>query len=281
MNNYRISNAGITIPKMIYGTAWKKENTRAYVLEAIESGFRGIDTACQPKHYNEKGVGDALEEIFLKGIKREEFYIQTKFTPLAGQDPHAVPYNPHGDLASQVRESIDVSLKNLRVEYIDSLILHSPLFPFSHTQHVWEEMERAFEKGLVKQLGISNCYDLNLLEKIYNQAHIKPSVVQNRFYQESNYDKDLREFCNRENILYQSFWSLTANPHILGSKEILTLAQKYNKTEAQIFFAYLIKKNITPLTGTTSKVHMLEDLDILQLKITEQEEKIVDKLFNF
>lgn len=74
--------------QLIYGTAWKKEKTKELVISAVKSGFRAIDTACQPKHYNEKGVGDGLEVLYQENIvKREDIFLQTKFTSVHGQDP--------------------------------------------------------------------------------------------------------------------------------------------------------------------------------------------------
>jgi diketogulonate reductase-like aldo/keto reductase len=70
------------------GTAWKKEKTTALVIQAIKTGFRAIDTACQPKHYEEKLVGDGLVTLYDEGfISRGDIWLQTKFTPLSGQDP--------------------------------------------------------------------------------------------------------------------------------------------------------------------------------------------------
>jgi diketogulonate reductase-like aldo/keto reductase len=79
------------VPPVFYGTAWKKEKTAELVELALKMGFRAIDTACQPKHYNEAGVG---EGILKSKIPREELFIQTKYTPYNGQDPNRVPYNP-------------------------------------------------------------------------------------------------------------------------------------------------------------------------------------------
>ncbi len=76
----------MSIPRILYGTAWKKQRTEALVSQAIASGFRGIDTACQPKHYYEAGVGAAVA-----GLDRAQLYLQTKFTPLGGQDPKQIP----------------------------------------------------------------------------------------------------------------------------------------------------------------------------------------------
>jgi diketogulonate reductase-like aldo/keto reductase len=272
---------GAKMPKIIYGTAWKKERTTELVIEAVKTGFRGIDTACQPKHYAEALVGDALVALQSLGIEREALFIQTKFTPLAGQDPNNIPYDQNASLDEQVLQSFETSKKNLNTDYIDSLVLHSPLFPFSDLLSVWRAMEIIYKRGEALQLGISNCYDLSVLKRLYDEAEIKPTIVQNRFYRDSDYDIALREWCKTHAIIYQSFWSLTANPHILGSKEVITLAVKYKKSEAQIFFAYLMSQGITPLSGTTSHTHMLEDLEAMSLSLSAEEIQSISSLLAF
>ena len=98
-----------TIPPMLYGTAWKKERTADLVALALESGFRGIDTACQPKHYEEALVGEWCARFYSQGGKREALFLQTKFTPLNGQDPQRVPYDSHASLEEQILSSCDIS----------------------------------------------------------------------------------------------------------------------------------------------------------------------------
>ena len=267
-----------TMPPLIYGTAWKKERTAQLVIEAVHQGFKGIDTACQPKHYKEDGVGEALLVLAREGIKREDLYIQTKFTPLGGQDPANVPYDTQVSLGLQVAQSFKTSKKNLHTEYVDALILHSPLFPFANLFSVWQAMEQIAESGEALRLGISNCYDLALLQKLYEESTIKPTILQNRFYSDSDYDKDLRKFCKDKGIVYQSFWSLTANPHLLTHPTIIELSRQYNKTTAQIFFRFLTQIGITPLTGTTSMQHMQEDLSIFDFSLSPQEIKKIEEL---
>lgn len=259
------------IPKMIYGTAWKKERTADLVEMAILSGFRGIDTACQPKHYEEHLVGEALSRVYAQGIQREDIFLQTKFTPISGQDPNKVPYNPRESVDKQIAYSFEVSKKNLRTDYLDSFILHSPIFPYENLLVAWKAMEAIHISGEAKGLGISNCYDLELLKALYNDAKVKPCVVQNRFYAQSGYDKELRHWCDEHNILYQSFWSLTANPNILSSKTVGELVKKYNKTEAQIFYRYLSHVGIVPLIGSTSQQHIHEDLSIFEFALNVAE----------
>ena len=274
------TSAGVKMPWIIYGTAWKKEHTADLVVKAIQAGFSGIDTACQPKHYDESLVGAALHRLKDHGIERKDLYLQTKFTPLSGQDPREVPYDKNSPVELQVAQSFEASKKNLQTEYVDSLVLHSPMAPHLLLMKVWNAMEKIQKTGGARQLGISNCYDTEVIRSLYADANVKPAVVQNRFYQETGYDTDLRHWCSNHGVIYQSFWTLTANPHILASNTIRTIAQKYKKTEAQIFFRYLTHSGIVPLTGTSSEQHMREDLGIFDFEFSSEDLKNVSLLLN-
>src|SRR6202045_4606747 len=93
MTDRMSSTANVPIPRIIYGTAWKKADTERLVRTAIQQGFRGIDTACQPKHYDEAGVGAAVASCLDDQLTRADLYLQTKFTALSGQDPLRIPYD--------------------------------------------------------------------------------------------------------------------------------------------------------------------------------------------
>jgi diketogulonate reductase-like aldo/keto reductase len=266
------------IPKIIYGTAWKKDRTAALVEQALTVGFRGVDTAAQPKHYNEPGVGEGLAASYRRGINRRGLYLQSKFTPLDGQDPLRVPYDPDAALSEQVAQSFNSTLKNLGTNYLDCLVLHSPLGRKQFIE-VWQAMQAIYDEGRVKLLGISNCYRLSELEWLYEKTRIKPAVVQNRFYAATDYDRDIRAFCRRRNIRYQSFWTLTGNPGILAHATVQRLAAKYARTPAQIFFRYLSQIDITPLTGTTNESHMRQDLAIFEFALAPEECDAVGRLF--
>ncbi|WP_262965411.1 aldo/keto reductase family protein [Methylobacter psychrophilus] len=270
-NNFFTSAYGVRIPWIIYGTAWKRDSTAALVEQAISLGFRGIDTACQPKHYNEAGVGEGVAAGQKFGIDRSELYLQSKFTPLTGQDPAQVPYDAKAGLSEQVAQSFQTSLKNLQTTYLDCLVLHSTLASQAQTMEVWRAMEQIFDNGAAKQLGISNCYDPQQLEFLYRNAKVKPAVIQNRFYADTKYDRTIRDFCQQQQIIYQSFWTLTANSKVLAHDTFQALAAKYQRSVAQLFFRYLNQINIIPLTGTTSQTHMREDLAILDFELTTDE----------
>ncbi|MEF3367713.1 aldo/keto reductase [Methylocystis sp. 9N] len=273
-----VSAYGVVMPRIIYGTAWKKERTAALVELALRSGFRGVDTACQPRHYDEAGVGAGLSAALGEGLKRSEIYLQTKFTPFKGQDPDNVPYDPKASLSEQVRQSFQASLLNLRTDYLDGLVLHSPYPKDKHTFEVWRAMEGLCEQGGVRQLGVSNCYELKRLKAIYRKAQIKPAVLQNRFYAETHYDRDIRAFCRDHGVLYQSFWTLTANPKVLAEPPLVEIAAKYERTAAQLFFRYLTQSDIVCLTGTSSKEHMAQDLAIFDFRLSPAECGAIDAL---
>jgi diketogulonate reductase-like aldo/keto reductase len=266
------------MPGILYGTAWKKEETEALVRQAIAQGFRGIDTACQPKHYHEPGVGAAVASAIAGGLAREGLFLQTKFTSVNGQDPARIPYDPNAALPEQVTQSFATSLRNLQTTYVDSLVLHSPMPRMDQTQEVWRTMETLVDDGRVRQIGISNCYRLDTLEALYRASRIKPTVLQNRFYAESDYDVALRDFCRRNDITYQSFWTLTANPQLLADETFRLLSLKYQRTPAQLLFRYLSQNGVVPLTGTRSEVHMREDLDIFSFELTATEQKAITAL---
>ena len=256
---------------ILYGTAWKQDETERLVKRAIEVGFRGIDTACQPKHYNEAGVGAGVAACLNPRLKRAQLYLQTKFTPLSGQEPRQIPYDVRATLADQVAQSSALSLRNLRTDYLDCLLLHSPLPDPQETFEVWRAMEKLVDSGLARQLGISNCTRLEQLGALCAGARIQPAVLQNRFHADSGYDRQLRELCRERGIVYQSFWTLTANPQLLAHETLRTLARHHGRTPPQILFRYLTQIGIVPLTGTRSAAHMRQDLAIFDFELRPDE----------
>jgi diketogulonate reductase-like aldo/keto reductase len=253
-------------PFLMYGTAWKKEHTAMYVEQAVTAGFRFIDTACQPKHYNEKGVGAGWTAAAKKlGLDRSYLFLQTKFTPIGGQDPNRVPYDKKSPLEEQVQNSLKVSLTNLQTQYLDSLVLHSPLDTLDDTLRVWRQFEDFVDSGKVLRLGISNCYDYHTFTSLYEQARIKPSILQNRFYKDSNFDTELRVFCKANNIWYQSFWTLTASRDALDLPSVKELAASKALTAQGLMYAFLMSLGYPkPLSGTTSLQHMAEDVALME-----------------
>src|SRR6185436_6072066 len=118
--------AGVRIPRFLYGTAWKENETQRLTELALKQGFRGIDTANQRRHYHEAAVGQALAAVLASGlVVREDLFLQTKFTFQSGQD-HRLPYDPAASIPIQVEQSFASSLEHLGTEFIDSYVLHGP-----------------------------------------------------------------------------------------------------------------------------------------------------------
>lgn len=260
------------IPSLVYGTAWKKNATRELVHQALTSGFRGIDTAAQPKHYQEHlvgaGIRDALTQL---NITREDLHIQTKFTSIHGQDPEKMPYDASLSITDQVHTSVQSSLRNLKHSddpssppYIDCLILHSPFPSPTQTLEAWSAMETHVPAS-VRTLGVSNVYHLPLLRHLYDSATIKPVVLQNRFYADSSYDVETRVFCRERGITYQSFWTLTANPALLRSQVVGSVAKEVGVGRAVALYGLVLGLGeVSVLNGTTNSQRMREDLDGVQ-----------------
>ena len=189
-------------------------------------------------------------------------WLQTKFTSLSGQDPQRVPYHRDAPLDEQVRQSFRQSMVNLQTDYIDSLVMHGPENSWEDNLLVWSVMESFVDNGKVKQIGISNFYDPGAVKYLYSKARIKPAVVQNRFYGETGYDTEIRKFCRERGMEYQSFWTLGANRHFLEHKRIRALAVDKGLSPETLMYAFVIAMGITPLDGTTNKMHMAEDITL-------------------
>jgi len=270
---------GVRVPRILYGTAWKKADTARLVTLAIETGFRGIDTACQPKHYDEAGVGAGIAARLTAQLTRSELYLQTKFTSVSGQDPARLPYDPNAALGEQLVQSVAASLRNLQTDYLDCLLLHSPLPSLGQTLELLRAIEALIDAGKIRQAGISNCYALSTLEPLDRNARRKPAVVQNRFYAATGYDRDIRSFCRDQDISYQSFWTLKANREALAHASITALASGYQRSAAQILFRYLSQIGVVPLTGTGSETHMRQDLAIFDFELSAAERDAVGAIF--
>jgi len=262
-NMINTAQATKNIPRMFYGTAWKKEETKDLVLAALLKGFRGIDTACQPRHYNESGVGEALKEYVEKhGGKREDIFLQTKYTPVGGQDEDTIPYVPTEPIEDQVRTSVMASMGNLRVKYIDSVLLHSPLPTFEETIQAYRTLEEFVKEGKIRYIGVSNWYDEKTFIQFYAQTRIKPIIVQNRFVSGYNFDRKLRHFMKKQNptMHYQGFWTLTGNFDAVSSDVVKSIAHVNSMTPETLWYRFLINDGVIVLCGT--KNHMAEDIEV-------------------
>jgi diketogulonate reductase-like aldo/keto reductase len=268
------------VPDFLYGTAWKEDRTAGLTELALRTGFRGIDTACQRRHYFEAGVGQGLAAAYRAGVvTRADVFLQTKYTYQHGQD-HRLPYDPAADVATQVGQSMQRSLEHLVTDRVDSYVLHGPASGHGWSEHdeeAWAAMVRERDAGRTRLLGVSNV-SLRHLQQMAATGGEAPAFVQNRCFARLGWDRGVRDFCRERGIVYQGFSLLTANPEVVGSRLVLGLAARLRATPAQVIFRFTLAVGMLPLTGTTDPEHMREDLASRELALSADEVRAIESL---
>ncbi|OLN95364.1 Glycerol 2-dehydrogenase (NADP(+)) 3 [Colletotrichum chlorophyti] len=271
-----MTNKVAPIPRLIYGTAWKKSQTAPLVTAALTAGFRALDTAAS-HHYSESGVGAGLRAYLSQTPAplrppRSSLYLQTKFSPSPSQLP----------IPDQVHNSIASSFKNLSVEnslfkghgegvegesegeagdfYLDCALLHAPYPSYIDTLLAWRALE-SYVPHRIRTLGISNV-SLPELRALCDDAIIKPVVVQNRLNPREAYNTPVRVFCRERGINFQSFWTLTANPTLVKGELVGRIAAAAGvSNEVAMYGLVLGLECVSILDGTTNEGRMKADLD--------------------
>jgi diketogulonate reductase-like aldo/keto reductase len=272
--------ASVAVPDFLYGTAWKEDRTPALTELALRAGFRGIDTANQRRHYFEAGVGQGLAAVYRAGVlTRSDVFLQTKFTYQNGQD-HRLPYDPSADVATQVAQSMQSSLEHLATDHVDSYVLHGPVSGSGWSEddvEAWGAMVRERDAGHTRLLGVSNV-SLRHLQQMEATGAEAPAFVQNRCFARAGWDRGVRAHCQARNIVYQGFSLLTANPEVLGSRQVAAIAARLGATAAQVVFRFSRAVEMLPLTGTTDPEHMKQDLASSALTLSADEIRAIESL---
>lgn len=271
---------GVSVPRLLYGTAWKEEETERLTALALKQGFRGIDTANQRKHYHEAGVGRAIATAIADGlVTRANLFLQTKFTSRGGQD-HRLPYDPAAPVATQVEQSFASSLEHLGTDVIDSYVLHGPTVRdglAAADWEAWRAMELIHDSGRARLLGVSNV-SLEQLRALCDGARVRPRFVQNRCYASRGWDREVRAFCTANGVTYQGFSLLTANPAILTSPAVARIADRHGRSAAQVVFRFALQVGMIALTGTTNANHMRDDLTVFDFQLDPKEVEAIEQL---
>ena len=250
---------GQKIPSLGYGT-WliKNENAAECVKTALELGYRHIDTA--QAYGNEEGVGKGIRE---SGLNREEIYVTTKV--MAEHKSY-----------KKAKASIDKSLKELGLDYVDLILIHCPqpwiLFRskrrfFKENIQVWKALEEAYKEGKVKAIGVSN-FLVDDLENIMNNCEIKPMVNQILCHI-GNTPVDVIKFCQENDIVVESY-SPIAHGAALKDKKIEEFAKKYNVSVAQLCIKYTLQIDTVSLPKASSRNHIEENMK-LDFEISEED----------
>jgi diketogulonate reductase-like aldo/keto reductase len=280
MSEQTLSIEGIEVPRFLYGTAWKEDQTERLTELALRQGFRGIDTANQRRHYDEAAVGRGIAAAIKSGlVSRNDLFLQTKFTFLAGQD-NRLPYERNAPVATQVAQSFASSLGHLGTDRIDSYVLHGPSQRNglgTADWAAWRAMEAMHDGGRVRCLGVSNV-SLDQLKQLCREARVLPKFVQNRCYAVHCWDRGVRALCRANGIVYQGFSLLTANRDAMSHPAMARIAQRYGRTVSQIVFRFALDVGMIALTGTTNADHMRADLDIFDFGLDADEVRQIEGL---
>ena len=272
---------GAPIPTLLYGTAWKEERTEALTALALQSGFRGIDSANQRKHYFEAAVGTAVQAAIGAGrVTRSALFLQTKFTSQGGQDKR-LPYDPKAPIATQVAQSLQSSLEHFGTSYVDSLVLHGPSTrgPLSKADvEAWRAIEAQLEAGRTRFVGVSN-FTRAQLNELLGMAQVAPRFLQNRCYARTGWDREVRELCAARGVVYQGFSLLTANRAELGQPAVRTLCERLQCDSAELVFRLARSLGMLPLTGTSSEAHMRLDLSAVERPLEPSDVRWLESAF--
>ncbi|KAF6842309.1 putative aldo/keto reductase [Colletotrichum musicola] len=268
------------IPRLIYGTAWKKAQTAPLVVSALSAGFRGLDTAAS-HHYYEEGVGAGLRTWLAQNpasLPRSSLYIQTKFSPAPSSLP--IPEQVHSSIASSFKHlsaprnlfsdaspAAEASSGDSSVPhdqdadfYLDCVLLHAPYPAYEDTLLAWRALE-SYVPHRIRTIGISNV-DLDELRTLCDDASVKPVVVQNRLNPKEAYNTPVRIFCRERGINFQSFWTLTANPGLVKSDIVGNVAAAVGvSNEVAMYGLVLGLGGVSVLDGTTNESRMKGDLE--------------------
>ena len=268
--NYTLSN-GVKIPKIGLGTWLIPDGEAAQaVRDAVAMGYRHIDTA--QAYGNERGVGEGVRTC---DIPREEIFITSKV---------AAEHKTYESAA----KSIDESLAKLGMDYIDLMIIHCPQ-PwaefrgerryFTENKEVWRALENAYKAGKVKAIGVSN-FLVDDLENILDGCEVK-TMVNQILTHITNTPLELINFCREHGILCEAY-SPIAHGEAFKNRLILSVAEKYSVTPAQLCVRYALQLGMVVLPKTSNPEHMKNNADIEfeisaeDMNILELAEKIKD-----
>lgn len=254
---YVTLNNGVEMPILGYGVYQvSQEECERCVLDAIDVGYRSIDTA--QAYQNEEGVGNAIEKC---GVPREELFITTKvWISNAGFE--------------KAKASIEESLRKLKTDYIDLLLIHQPFGDYYGT---YRAMEEAYKEGKVKAIGVSNFYPDRLID-ICQFNEIIPAVNQVETHP-FNQQIKAHEIMEKYNVQHESW-----GPFAEGRKDMFTnpviseIAAKYNKSVAQVILRYLIESDVVVIPKSTHKERMTENINIFDFELTKEDKEAMKSL---
>ena len=258
-----ILNNGTEIPEIGFGTWQTTEGVQKTVKAALEAGYRHIDTA--DIYGNEEEIGEAIEE---SGIDRKDLYLTTKI------------WNSNRS-AEGVKYSVEQSLKKLKTNYLDLLLIHWPANAkqFDNWKEInaetWKAMEEVYKSGVVKAIGVSN-FMLPQIEALLETAEVIPVVIQIEFH--PGYTQpQVVNFCKEEGIAIEA-WSPIGSGRLLKDEDLLEIAEKYNVSPAILCIQFCLQSGVIVLPKSENPVNIKNNLHFERFKISDSDMKALKTL---
>lgn len=253
---YVTLNNGVKMPVLGYGVYQiEPAECERCVLDAISTGYRLIDTA--QAYYNEEGVGNAVRKC---GIPREELFITTKvWISNAGYD--------------KAKTSIDESLRKLRTDFIDLLLIHQPFGDYYGT---YRAMTEAYKAGKVRAIGVSNFYPDRLID-ICQFSEVIPAVNQVETHP-FNQQAEAKEIMRKYGVQIESWGPFAEGKKNMFHQPVLAeIGAKHGKSVAQVILRFLIQSGVVVIPKSTHKERMAQNLDVFDFMLTEEDmQRIVE-----
>lgn len=256
--NYVKLNNGVKMPILGYGVYQiaDQEECERCVLDAIEAGYRLIDTA--QAYGNEEAVGKAIQKC---GIPREELFITTKvWISNAGYE--------------KAKKSIEESLEKLQLDYLDLVLIHQP---FNDYYGTYRAMEDLYKEGKLKAIGVSNFYPDRLIDLIkFNEVVPAVNQVETHVF---NQQVKAQEIMKKYGVHVQAWAPFAEGKNDLFSNETLkAVGDKYNKSTAQVALRYLIQREVSVLPKTVNKDRMIQNIDVFDFELSQEDMDLIATL---
>ena len=251
-------NNGVEMPILGFGVYQiPKEETKRCVLDAIKVGYRSIDTA--QSYFNESEVGDAIKEC---GIPRNELFITTK-----------VWIDNYG--YEKCKKSVEESLRKLKTDYIDLVLLHQP---FADYYSAYRALEELYEEGKIRAIGVSNFYPDRLSDICLFERKVIPAVNQVET-NPINAQVKAQENMEKYGVKMEAWAPFGEGRNGLFTNEVLVnIGKKYNKTSAQIMLRWLIQRGVIIACKSTHIDRMEENFNVFDFKISDEDMKKISEL---
>lgn len=253
-----ILNNGVEMPVLGFGVFQVADlaECEKVVVEAIETGYRLIDTAAS--YGNEEAVGNAIKR---SGVAREELFITTKlWVQDAGYE--------------NTLKAFEKSLKKLQLEYLDLYLIHQP---YGDVFGSWKAMQELYNAGKIRAIGVSNFHPDRIADLIANSG-FTPAVNQvetHPFHQQT----ETQKFLTENNVQIESWGPFAEGKNDIFNNEVLkAIAEKYNKSVAQVILNWLTSRNVIVIPKSVRKERMAENFDIFDFELSSEDKDAIATL---